>query len=714
MEKRSLSEPTLNSSRSRTAALCITAIALMVGAALPAAAASGKYIRNNTPNYVATAKNLGAENPAKVIDVSIWLAVHNRAQLDALAAQLYDPTSPNYRHFLKPSQIAASFAPSAEEAGKVQSFFTSHNLKIVAVGPSNFYVRARGTVGDVETAFQVQLNNYKVGGKVVRANASDPFVEGDAAAVVASVSGLDTGEFEHPLIQRGSNVVLPKAAGTKPSAAASQPDFFTSTCFGTETETFSNGQNGSFPIATYSGNDLLLQSLTSYGCAYTPPSIATAYNLTGLYAEGYDGSGQTIAIIDWCGTPTIQNDANAFSTQFNLPQLTASNFQITYTPTVSTCQAEDNPEINLDVEWSHAIAPGANINLVVPPSASFQDVNEAEYNIVNYGLGTVISGSYGSVESFTPASELANENMISEIAAISGISTNFASGDSGDFTADGIPATVLAPADSPYATAIGGISLALKSTGAIAWQAGWGNNEILLAEEGAIADPPESFGFIGGSGGGPSTCATQDSSGDCLAGFPKPSYQKGVPGRFRQLPDVSWLADPYTGAAIAISIPFQEPSLVWQVYGGTSLATPMFSGLWAIANQEAGAPLGQAAPYMYKLPAGTVYDIVPVTSKTNVTGSIQESAGVTTTYTAAQLLGAGAPKDFVSAIWDYPAIEYTPLIISFGTDCDASATFGTPCNSSSALTTKKGWDNVTGVGVPNGKAFADSFAPKSR
>jgi subtilase family serine protease len=74
----------------------------------------------------------------------------------------------------------------------------------------------------------------------------------------------------------------------------------------------------------------------------------------------------------------------------------------------------------------------------------------------------------------------------------------------------------------------------------------------------------------------------------CTGGFPKPSYQKGfVPGKYRQLPDVSWLADPFTGAVILISIPGQVPEQVYQVVGGTSLATPMFSALWAIANQEA-------------------------------------------------------------------------------------------------------------------------------
>ena len=720
--------PSAHFDRMRTMGLSLVVLTLTLCAVRPANAALGRFVAHNTPSYVATAKNLGTEDPSKTIEVSIWLSPHNRGEMDALARDLYDRTSPNYRHWLTRAQIAARFAPTAEEAKTVQEFFESHNLKVVKVGGDNFFVRARGTVGDVEKAFQVQLNNYQVRDKVIRANASDPYVEGAAGPLVKSVSGLDTGTYEHPLMARPTNFGKSGSAGVKP-ALAPPSSFFTPDCFdGVVTDVFSSDNDGSLPIGTYKGNHLNLQSLTSAGCAYTPGPIQTAYNLTGLYAEGFQGQGQTIVILDWCGSPTIQNDANAFSAMFGLPLLSSSNFNIIYTPTPSLCEAPDSVEINIDVEWSHAVAPMANIDLVVPPSASFQDVNEAEYFAVNYGLGNSVSGSYGSPESETPASELANENLISEVAAISGISTNFSSADDGDFTVYGIPATVSAPADSPWATAVGGVSLALKADNSIAWQAGWGNNEVLLTDEGFIPDPPEDFGFYAGSGGGQSNCAFQEFVGTppnttevCLGGFPKPAFQKSLPGKYRQLPDISWLADPFTGVAILISVPGQLPEQVWQVWGGTSVACPMFSALWAIANQEAGVPLGQAAQYLYSLPPGAITDVVPVGSKTNVTASIREST-VTNNYTASEVLGAGgfppgtsaAPAKFVSAIWDYPYLDYTELVISFGTDCSAlpSTDFdGSPCNTSSALHTKVGWDNVTGMGTPNGKAFADAFNP---
>ena len=674
---------------------------LIAGITLPAIAAG--TLAHNTPGYVATAKNLGTVDPAQTMEVSIWLNPRNRAEMDTLAAQLYDRTSPNYRHFLNRAQFAARFAPTAAEAKAVQEFFETHNLKVVKVGPDNMFVRARGTVGEVETAFHVVLNNYEVKGKTMRANDRDPVIEGAAAELVSTVSGLDSGEFEHPAMTRTPK--LPTNKSTPPAARAanvrSRLDSlgYSNNCFnGTETDVFSTNGDGQLPIGTYKGNHINLFTLTSAGCGYDPLMIQAAYNLTGLYAEGFDGAGQTIGIIDWCGSPTIQNDANVFSAQFGLPALTSSNFAITNIPSPSSCSAPDSVEINIDVEWSHAVAPGANINLIVPPSAFFQDIDQAEYIAIDDGLANVLSGSFGAEEIFIPASELQNGNLLSELGAIMGISTNFSTGDSGNFTF-GFPGetpSVSYPADSPFATAVGGVTLALNADNSIAWQAGWGNDETLLSDEGEVFDPPLPLGFNGGSGGGPSTCAFQDVNGDCLAGFPKPWYQKGfVPGKYRQLPDISWVADPFAGVVIAVTVPGNVPSLLWQVWGGTSVACPMFSGLWAIANQEAGAPLGQAAPYLYTLPAGAVYDIVPVTSKTNVNASIQEPT-VTNKYTPAEVAGVTSGA-FVSAIWDYADAADTALVLTFGTD--------------PGLTTHKGWDDVTGVGTPNAKAFADAFAP---
>jgi subtilase family serine protease len=675
----------------------ITGFVMLANAsAFAAAGAAGSAIANNHPKFSSSAKMIGKVDQATPVEVTLWLTPHNKADMDSVAKDLYDPTSPNYRHWLSKAELVKRYAPTAAENKKVSDFLTANKMTIVKTGPDNFYVRAKGTAAAVSAAFHVTLNNYEVDGKTVRANVEDPTIEGEVAGLVNAVAGLDSLEYTHPMVTKLSGPKTPSApasasqgaslakATTAASSAAGTSLAFNFHCFnGETTQTFTS--SGTLPEATYTGN---AYNSNAAGCGYTPYNIWKAYGLNALYAEGFNGAGQTIVILDWCGSPTIESDANVFSEQFGLPKLTSKNFQITYTPSPSFCAAPD-AEINLDVEWAHAIAPGAAINLVVPPSASFQDINEGLFYAVDYQLGNVISNSYGSEELYTPESTMITGDLINEMAALTGISVNYSSGDSGDFTFDyplGSPASVSFPANSPWATAVGGTSLVLTIDGAIDSQLGWGNNENLLSESGFVEEyPSDSGGFYAGSGGGASEF------------FAKPSYQKHLPGPARQVPDISWLADPFTGAYIAISEPFTIPELQYEAIGGTSLACPMFSALWAIANQEAGQPLGQAAPYVYSMPSSTITDILPISSKSNVTGVVELSSGKTK-YTAAQLASPieNSPN-FISVLWDYPLYQDTAELVTFGTD--------------SGLTVTKGWDNVTGVGVPVPKAFADYFKP---
>jgi len=131
--------------------------------------------------------------------------------------------------------------------------------------------------------------------------------------------------------------------------------------------------------------------------------------------------------------------------------------------------------------------------------------------------------------------------------------------------------------------------------------------------------------------------------------------------------------------------------------GGTSVATPMFSGLWAIANQAVGAkaPLGQAAAMLYSLPHGAITDIIPVSNAWNVTGEIFNPPQPVLVETAADL--AQPLKNtttFLSAFWHVRTYDGSPdiwWVMTFETD--------------TSLVTAPGWDNVTGLGVPNSLEF---------
>jgi subtilase family serine protease len=663
-------------------ALSLLLVNSIVGTARLAYSATGQVIPNNTPPFVESAPKIGPADPSQTIEITVWLNVHNRQQLDSTAQDLYDPSSPQYRAWLSFSRIAADFGPTAEEATAVKQFLSAHNLSITLADPNNFFVSARGTVAQVSAAFQVQMRNFNVNGKVIRANTTDPYVDSAVAPFVHLISGLSNQQSEIIPVQR----YTPSGGSSSPQspAAGSLSSFFTSNCFHGPTKDVLT-TNGGLPAATYTGN--LYDSTNIGGCGYTPPEIDTAYNLSALYKQGFDGTGQTIVIFEICNTATIKSDANAFSAQFGLPALTSSNFSVIGYPVSAPCDYPDIEE-SLDVEWAHAIAPGANITVLVTPNVSDsgfpQDIDIALLYAVSNHLGNVISFSYGLPEVYFAPADLDETNLLTQIAAISGVSANFSSGDSGDYTEYGIPATVEYPASTQFGTAVGGISLALNSSNSIKWQSGWGSNTNLLDGDGLVSDPPAGS-FYAGSGGGPS------------AFFSKPGFQHKLPGSFRLLPDISWIGDPYTGVVIDVTDNGVYPPREWLAIGGTSVACPMFSALWAIANQEAGTALGHAARYVYSMPSSTITDIVPVGSSTNVTGKITDASGITS-YSASDL---AQPLDgttvFYDALWNIPLNQNTVELVTFGTDTH--------------LQTAPGWDDVTGVGVPKPKAFADFFKP---
>jgi subtilase family serine protease len=193
--------------------------------------------------------------------------------------------------------------------------------------------------------------------------------------------------------------------------------------------------------------------------------MQTAYGFDKVIKKGLDGTGQTVVIVDAFGSNTISADANLFSSLNNLPELTKLNFA-TFTPNGSaTCTSTNGCitgnwqfETTLDVEWAHAMAPGANIALVLAADSSFTNLDIANLFAIENQLGTVVSNSFGQSEialADQDPAELTVENGISEIAAALGISQNVSSGDNGDDLATntknfGIPAvSVDANADSP-------------------------------------------------------------------------------------------------------------------------------------------------------------------------------------------------------------------------------------------------------------------------
>ena len=674
--------------------LIILPLALFASSIL-AAPSTSYTISGNAPGFIKQAIDNGPANATDQITVTVWLNLHNENQLSQLLAQQTMKGSGQFHKWLTQNQFNASFSPTAQEVNSVQNFLTAHNLTVLFVAENNFYVKVQGSIADIQKTFHVQIHNYNFNGAVHRSNSADPSINDTAGGNIAAITGMDDYGFE-PAIVRPSDADGNAFPFTPLSRAKPGGVFFEGQAFRpVETDIFTGGGN----MATYTGNrygaditNTKLGHLPPQG--YSPDEIQTAYNLKPLYAAGLNGSGETIVITDAFGSATIAQDAAVFSEIYGLPPI---NLQIVKAPGIS-----NNPhgpaigwdgETTLDVEWAHAIAPGANIVLVLATDRASLD-EAINYAVVHH-LGNTISNSWSSVEALGNPAQFIRVNRILEMAAAQGIDVNFASGDFGDESPAVNLVSVDFPASSPFATGVGGTSLALNPDNSIMFQTGWGTNLTRIADTIALGSPPVVpplkvlgapffnpaffLGFQFGAGGGASVT------------FARPAFQSGlnVPGNTRLVPDISMVADPFTGVEIIETVGGQ---LSVGVIGGTSLATPVFSGVMAIAAQKAGHGLGQAASLVYNLPAGAVTDVVAVGSPGNVTGVINGNP-VSADALAAPL---GNTTTYYSALYNSP-FSTRWFVITFGTD--------------TSLTTGPGWDNVTGVGTPNGANFINAIAP---
>ncbi len=640
---------------------------------------------------VRTSQILGAEDQSKQIAVTFWLNQRDKAGYDDLVRQMYDRNSPNYHHWLTLNEYKTRFAPTAGDLAIVRQHLAANNLHVVASDKFNHNVTARGTVADVQRATGVQLNRVLVNGEVHRLPSSEAVIPGAAGKLVYAVQGLSDLKYQNHA-KRPIDPDTGKPMAMVPlSHVGPAQKFYNANCLrGTLTKDFKTPGGGPYAIysgARYGGN-INLGPPNLPPCGYDAPQVDKAYGLTSLYKEKLDGTGQTVVIVDAYGSDTITTDANTFAEINGLPPLTASNFTIYYPTGPTNCG--DNTcgwdvETSLDVEWSHSVAPGANIALVLSADNSFTNLDLSLLYAIQTGLGPVISNSYGLEESILisedPA-ELAVQNSITQLAAALGVSANFSSGDDGDFYNQVGVTTVNMPAAAPYATGIGGTSMFLGPNDSMKLQTGWGNNLTRIADvtPNPPIIPPLQFGFYFGAGGGTS------------AVWPKPSYQGSLPGNWRLVPDIAYLADPYTGVEF---IDTEGGQQFIGVVGGTSLACPMFSGMWAISTQAAGTWLGQAAPILYGLPADAITDVIAQNGPNNVSGTTYNPPAPPVYYSPAELV---APlentADFVSLLYNGTSTRW--YAISFGTD--------------SSLTTGPGWDNVTGLGTPNGVNFVTAVA----
>jgi subtilase family serine protease len=667
--------------------------AACLAAAGTAVAAPGQH------SLLSQATDLGPVDGASPIEITVWMKLHDQPGLDALvAAQQAGKGS-----YLTMEQVRAQHAPRATDVAKVEAYLKSQGFKVSAP-QDNLYVKASATAARVESTFQVELHQYDLYGRTFRASERGATVPPDLVPLVAAVGGLSSLGAEPQIARVGrkasSNVhTTADAEGVAPEPvrfdAQSNGLVFSAQCFyGTTTQSFST----TGVSATYTGNrygaPITNGPPNAAPCGYQPSDLQTAYNLTQLYQHHLDGTGMTIAIVDAFGSTTIAADAAVFSAAMGLPP---PNLTVIGTPTESNFSTDANAgwatETTLDVEWVHAVAPGAKIILVVAPTNSFSDLFTGIITAASQPGVVSISNSWSGFDiGVAGDSEFYNaaDGILQAIGA-AGMSVNFSTGDFGNNSSQlgGIYTSTGWPASSPFATGVGGVSVALDSHKHIAWQTSWGSELTEIVDTVALGSPPldvpNNEGFDAGGTGGLSDT------------YPKPFWQSGVPGNRRGTPDISWVADPFTGVEIIFSVDNTGQHFGIEVIGGTSVACPMFSALWGIATQRAHHLLGQAAPRLYRLSpgSGAITDIVNFTSPNNVTGTIQDAGG-TNNIRASELAGPlNNQPQFVSALYNSPHSTRW-FVIMFGVD--------------STLQTGPGWDQATGLGTPNGWNFVQALA----
>ena len=662
------------------------------------AAAAASAIASGRPSLLSKAADLGPVNTTSPIEITVWMKLHDQEGLDArVAAQQAGNGA-----YLSMEQLRARHAPSAADVAKVAAFLKGQGFT-VSPGQDNLYMKASATVARVQSAFNVELRRYDLFGRTFRASARSATLPPDLQPLVAAVSGLSSLGAEPQIAHVGRNAsgtvhTTADAEGmpTQPVLLGAQPNglVFSAQCFfGTTTQSFSVVGVSATYTGTRYGAPITNGPPNAAPCGYQPSDLQTAYNLTQLYQHGLDGTGMTIAIVDAFGSTTIATDAAVFSAAMGLPPI---NLTVIGTPTESNFSGDANSgwatETTLDVEWVHAVAPGAKIILVVTPDNSFGNLFTGIITAASQPGVVAISNSWSGFDiGVAGDSEFYNaaDGILQAIGA-AGISVNFSTGDFGDNSSQlgGIYTSTGWPGSSPWATGVGGVSVALDSHKHIAWQTSWGTQLTEIVDTVALGSPPldvpNNEGFdAGGTGGFSDT-------------YPKPFWQSGVPGNRRGTPDISWVADPFTGVEIIFTADASGDFGIEPI-GGTSVACPMFSALWGIATQRAHHLLGQAAPRLYRLPpsSGAITDIVNFSSPNNVTGTITDAGGTNPVRATELAAPLNDQPQFISALYNSPHSTRW-FVIDFGVD--------------TTLQTGPGWDVATGLGSPNAWNFVQAVA----
>jgi subtilase family serine protease len=543
------------------AILCLIAA---FGTAPAAGAATPSSVRiGAAPVLPAGTTTAGAVAPERPLGLYVALEPRDPAGLEAFAEEVSTPGSPAYGQYVSVPEFAARFGATAGQVATVRDALLARGLQVGEPTANALSLPVSATAAEAEAAFGVELERFKTAdGRDAYANLGAPQVPAVAAPYVAGVIGLD--DLDVPESTPAARAADAVEAQSSPLAAAS-----TSVVTG-----------GPQPCSS------ALQVRSQDG-GYTADQIASAYDLSGFYAAGDFGAGQTIALLEL--EPFLPADVALYQSCYGT-NTTVETVDVEGGP--EPYERGDGGEAELDIEQLIGLAPAAKIVVYQGPNRASVPILST---FVAQDAAGVMSSSWGLCERFTGKTEMTAFDTLLQEAAAQGQSFFVASGDAGStdcYQRQGVHDRSLQvdfPGTDPFATSVGGTQLETPTT--TPQQYIWNDG---IAE--------------GAGGGGVSTH------------FAMPSYQgaanpalnvvgplsSGTPcgqaGDCREVPDVSADAAPRTGYIVRAE---EE----WGVVGGTSAAAPLWAAFATLTNASpacAGKALGFANPALYAL-AGSAY-----------------------------------------------------------------------------------------------------------
>ena len=575
---------------------------------------------------------LGAAPSSTRLDLRVVLEPNNSGALAQFINDVSTPGNPLYRHFLSPAEFAQRFGATPSAIAFVRSELRSTGLTVSDVSPNNLVLRVTGSATQVAASFHTKLQRYRdISGEIATVATSRIGLASPIARYVAGISGLNG--FEHP----HATSAIANSATARPSLAG--------------------------PTACTSASNA-----AAARHIYLPSQIAHAYGLDTAYANGFNGAGHSVAVVEFADY--YRSDMTTYLNCFGLSN-TIVDVVMNGGAGASTA-ADGGAEVELDLQQIASLAPGATIYNYMHPNDSNGFVDEFN-QIANDYLADSVSVSWGLCEA--DISSAAQQPLLQQLAA-QGQSVFVAAGDSGSSSCAynataGDPsvsysAIVDDPSNSPWVTGIGGLSVtSISPLVQTVWNGG--------------------CGAPCGGGGGFSNV------------YGRPDWQVG-PGvtlnNQRQVPDISVMGDPRTGMLAYFAGG-------WHGFGGTSIGAPILGAMAAVGAQACGmSNLGFLNPRLYQMAInGTgISDVTTGSNDIYGIGSYSATSG----YDVASGLGSPNPATFLPALCGQ---AHTFSSSKTGTGVAATWTFN---YFSSGTALVAGADSITIHGMVSGGLSTDA------